>query len=681
MKFSKKALRIRRKHFSTALVILFIGLGLIVTYILNTQLTRQQQITKSRADVSPEQECSYRSYDYCERTGGTPWACTWVDGKCYLSGTEPEIPPQQNEGVCNKPDQSCCSDGDTDYCNGGLSCEGNVCVQPEEPGDVGGQGYCEAKGGTCFNSNTQSCTGEVLRKSDGYECDGTSNVICCTNGDVLNKGGGSEPDPGDDPPVGGPGPQDPAPVKKPPPPPPGADDPKGVVDQNDGHTIRGWAFDPNDTDKSLEIHIYIYPEGGEAEGNNIGVTTIDRSDVNDSYGIHGYHGFDWKVPDKWCNGTSYTADVFAINLGAGGTTTLGGSTWRCSGGGQDPIQVEKPNGMSERDALIKKNFDGRWYLSNNIDVRKDKGYGKNSDTAFDHYLAHGMSEKRNPNANFDEKYYLDSNPDVAAVVPQDALRSGFEHYLIHGQKPPECRKPKSDLSAPPPCGSKDDAEIKSNSSADIALSLEGIGPGANIKNPVRSAKIKIFSSADQLGAKTKDVKGAAIHTASDILTYDKVSGNFVNHNFKLGTVTPGKYQLVVQMDTYLDRQLLGADGSKEFTLGEGKISTPVSSKLTAGDSSPLPGGDNNIDIIDYNSLLGCINGGQSATCKNKRSNDINDDGKVDQKDLDIIEKNMGDEGFLLEQDGYKCESNPACDSGKNSIQMCALLCTKKTERI
>lgn len=683
MKISKRVIRIRRKYVSIASVIFFISLGLVVTYTLNTQISKQKQTLQSRADcVDDDPERCAPEYSPQEPPARLP-ECKNTEERggetiCLDEVKSPNVPPGEEEegggcaGTCiNVNNQSCSISTERGLCPGGYNiqcCNGYIGDggdddgggSPPDNGSGPGDGqyigkYCSTPQGEGSCEYTSSCDGKSV---PGY-CPGSSSVQCCVGG------GGSDPG---DPPVGGPGPDDQEPIKKPPPPPPDKDDPKGVVDQNDGHNIRGWAFDPNDTNDSIAIHIYIYPEGGAAEGYNTGPTSILRPDVNEAYGIAGIHGFDFSVPAKWCDGKTYTADVFAINVGDGGNTNLGGSSWSCSGSGQQPDSGQKPNDLSDRDKLLKQSFDGRWYLSEYTDVRRDKGYGKNSDTAFQHYLVHGMSEKRNSNADFDEKYYLDSNPDVVGGISRGEFRSGFEHYLIFGHKQPECRKPKSDANAPSPCGSNPDTQIQSNSSADVSVSLEGIGPGMTIKNPVRTADIKVIS-----GAKT-------MHTASGFLTYDKVSGNFVNHDFKLGAIASGSYKLVIQMEGYLDKELLSPDGSGLFVLGEGKVSKTVPSQLSAGDNAPTRGGDNVVDIIDYNALTGCMRGSPSGACQNLRLSDLNDDGVVDQKDLDILKKNFGESGFLVQSDEFTCDANPACGSGKDSLQMCSLLCTKKSKR-
>ncbi|HUQ85731.1 MAG TPA: dockerin type I domain-containing protein [Candidatus Limnocylindrales bacterium] len=692
MKLSKKVLRIKRKHFSLLAAGVFIGLGLIVTILLNTEIAQRQQISKSRAEcVDDDPGRCAPEYPSQEKPPPMP-ECknTEERGGETICLDSPVNPPVNNdtsqgpnddqfigtycqfnsgtEGTC-KYVSSCGTRYEGGHCDGSsaVKCCANSGGGGEQPSnngsDPGGGGdsqhigkYCSTPSGEGSCQFASGCSGS---RTPGY-CPGSSAVQCCV------EGGGSDPG-SDNPPVGGPGPDD-SPVKKPAPPPPAKDDPKGVVDNNDGHAIRGWAFDPNESNASIEIHIYIYPEGGQAEGYNTGPTAFLRPDVNEAYGIAGIHGFDFQVPAKWCDGKRYTADVFAINIGDGGNSTLGGSTWSCNGGGQNPDSGQKPGNLTDGEMILKRSFDGRWYLSEYRDVKRDKGYGKNNDTAFAHYLKHGMGEKRNPNADFDEKYYLDNNSDVAEAVSKGTVRSGFEHYLLHGHKPPECRKPKSDKHAPAPCGEKKDVKSQSNSKADIEIALEGIGAGVSIKNPVRPAKIKI-------------IKGNAVsHNASDFLTYDKATGNFVNHNFDLGSVEPGTYQLVLQMDTYLDRELVGPDGNKEFVLGESKVSKTAPTQLSAGDSAPLPGGDNVINIIDYNALIGCMPGNKSSACSNKRTADLNDDGVVNQKDLDILRDNVGESGYLLQSEEYECKENPACGSGKDSIQMCSLLCTKKTQR-
>lgn len=85
-------------------------------------------------------------------------------------------------------------------------------------------------------------------------------------------------------------------------------------------TVRGWAYDPDDTDAKLNISVW----GGPGMF-KLGTTTADktRNDVNDIYGCGNRHGFEATFPIDW-NGEwtgSYRAYVDITNVGAGNDVT------------------------------------------------------------------------------------------------------------------------------------------------------------------------------------------------------------------------------------------------------------------------------------------------------------------------------------------------------------------------
>ena len=103
-----------------------------------------------------------------------------------------------------------------------------------------------------------------------------------------------------------------------------ANNPQGVVDSVSGGiysvSVRGWAFDKDDTNASLEIHVYI---GGVCHAIT---ANTERADVNSAYGCGNYHGFDATITvDKSLAG-SKTVEVYAINVGSGTNVLLGSST-------------------------------------------------------------------------------------------------------------------------------------------------------------------------------------------------------------------------------------------------------------------------------------------------------------------------------------------------------------------
>ncbi|MCX5659512.1 MAG: tandem-95 repeat protein [Planctomycetota bacterium] len=80
-------------------------------------------------------------------------------------------------------------------------------------------------------------------------------------------------------------------------------------------------------------------------------------------------------------------------------------------------------------------FDEAFYLQRNPDVAANVGAGKMWASGYMHFLAFGQTEGRRPNAFYVESFYLAQNADVAANVgPGKAWRSGFEHFVAAGQR-------------------------------------------------------------------------------------------------------------------------------------------------------------------------------------------------------------------------------------------------------
>lgn len=208
--------------------------------------------------------------------------------------------------------------------------------------------------------------------------------------------------------------------------------------------------------------------------------------------------------------------------------------------------------------------------------------------------------------------------------------------------------------------------------ADMKVEFQGIGPNANPQHASRSVTVKIFKDSDPLEAPA--------YATEDTLDYDQQSGKFINNNFSLGTIPDGKYQMVIQEEKYLDTQILSKTGDKVLSASGSAVSELSSVQMRAGDLAPGAKGDNYINIIDYNALIGCLPGAPSGACFNRDYADLNDDGKVDQIDLDILLLNFGENGFLFQTDKFKCEPDPSCGSEKGTLQLCSFLCTKKAQR-
>lgn len=76
-------------------------------------------------------------------------------------------------------------------------------------------------------------------------------------------------------------------------------------------------------------------------------------------------------------------------------------------------------------------FDEAFYLNQNPDVAAAVAAGQLA-SGQQHYTLWGASEARSPNALFSEAWYLQQNHDVAQAVDTGVLASGYQHYLWQG---------------------------------------------------------------------------------------------------------------------------------------------------------------------------------------------------------------------------------------------------------
>lgn len=110
----------------------------------------------------------------------------------------------------------------------------------------------------------------------------------------------------------------------------GGNNPTGVVDIITGKTgevtVRGWAFDVDDINAQLNIHVYIGGQAGDSNAEGIGWITANtyRPDVDNVYGCGGYHGYD--VTIQTTKTGTQAVYVYAINVGSGENVCIGSGT-------------------------------------------------------------------------------------------------------------------------------------------------------------------------------------------------------------------------------------------------------------------------------------------------------------------------------------------------------------------
>lgn len=130
---------------------------------------------------------------------------------------------------------------------------------------------------------------------------------------------------------------------------------------------------------------------------------------------------------------------YTIAAGSGNDSVIGGTGQQSIFGGEgDDVLTGGGGNDLVFGAIVKETggnptwFDATYYTQTNPDVAAAVAAGTYA-TAYDHFIAAGQYEGREPNAHFDSDYYLSLYPDVAAEVAAGVFSSAFEHYLSYGQ--------------------------------------------------------------------------------------------------------------------------------------------------------------------------------------------------------------------------------------------------------
>ena len=162
--------------------------------------------------------------------------------------------------------------------------------------------------------------------------------------------------------------------------------------------------------------------------------------------------------------------------------------------------------------------------------------------------------------------------------------------------------------------------------------LHGIGNSGDNANPTvsslsnktpvrqtRNVTVYVYSDQNQL-----------VSTKTGTITYDGANGNYTGSVDFGNTVPDGYYTVYIKEDTHLRRVI---PGIQHIVPQKNNIMPTVS--LVAGDVN----GDNTINILDYNILIGCYSDllpAVSCPDNNKVLSDLNDDGAVNQIDYNLF---------------------------------------------
>ncbi len=163
-----------------------------------------------------------------------------------------------------------------------------------------------------------------------------------------------------------------------------------------------------------------------------------------------------------------------------------------------------------------------------------------------------------------------------------------------------------------------------------SILLQGIGKGGDAVNPNSVGTAKPLTPQRSLTVAVYDASETLIATRAGTITFSSTAGDF-SGTVNMGQIATGNYIVKITTPQYLTKQLPGI-----ISMTQGQNTTVPSVSLIAGDIN----GDNSLNVLDYNALLTCYSdfGSVPAGCSSTqfKSDDLNDDGKVDAFDLNLF---------------------------------------------
>ncbi len=238
--------------------------------------------------------------------------------------------------------------------------------------------------------------------------------------------------------------------------------------------------------------------------------------------------------------------------------------------------------------------------------------------------------------------------DITGSIGVAPLNQGSQ---ITSDTPNQCPAPTTPTptNSPTPAGPTATPTPGPHTKAKVVLLLPAVG-GKNGGNaspgrPTRNVTL-YFYQADQDPSDpsiTPITRTGTVHL--DTTTGSGTYGYFINTTLDIGGLN-GTYKVLVKSNQYLRKQFVPktGDNSQTYVFTPGQTTVLPTITLLAGDIVPPPTtaggdyGDNTIDISDYNMLARGCYGGKATTssCANKEGADLNDDGKVDGIDYNIL---------------------------------------------
>lgn len=161
-----------------------------------------------------------------------------------------------------------------------------------------------------------------------------------------------------------------------------------------------------------------------------------------------------------------------------------------------------------------------------------------------------------------------------------------------------------------------------NAAVAVSLTLPGISPNTGINDnpvplhPTRNFDVSLYNDQDEL-----------VKTGTASLTFNGTSYDGIA---TFSDIPAGSYVVKVKSDNSLIKAIPGVK-----KLESDKTTTTSQIALVTGNVDDGSGSKNILDLSDYNALLSCFDN-KACDAKLKLLTDLNDDGKVDSRDFNIL---------------------------------------------
>lgn len=165
-------------------------------------------------------------------------------------------------------------------------------------------------------------------------------------------------------------------------------------------------------------------------------------------------------------------------------------------------------------------------------------------------------------------------------------------------------------------------EMLQNAAVSISVTLPGISPNTGINDnpvplhPTRNFDVSLYNDQDEL-----------VKTETASLTFNGTSYDGIA---TFSDIPAGSYVVKVKSDNSLIKAIPGVK-----KLESDKTVTTSQIALVTGNVDDGSGSKNILDLSDYNALLSCFDN-KACDVKLKLLTDLNDDGKVDSRDFNIL---------------------------------------------